>query len=297
MKLVSFTTAGTSSFGIWTDHGVIDLARRLRGRYGTLRELVVTGDLDAARAAATADPDHPHEAVQLDKPLDDWRKCFCVGVNYPDRNAEYKDATELPKYPSLFIRFPESFTGPDAPLIRPPESPQLDYEGEIVLVIGKRGRRIPQAKWADHVFGYTIGNEGSIRDWIRHGKFNVTPGKNWPNSGSLGPWIVTADEVDASDMRVVTRVNGEVRQDDTTGRLMFPFARIIEYVSAFCTLEPGDVILTGTPTGSGARFDPPRYLVPGDVVEVEVSGLGVLRNTIADESFARVETTRDTEPG
>lgn len=283
MRLVSFTAAGRKSFGLWTDSGVVDLGRRLGGRHRSLRDLVAAGDLAAAAAETGAEPDYPHEFVRLGKPLHDWGKCFCVGVNYPDRNAEYKDASDLPKYPSLFIRFPDSFTGPDAPLIRPPESVQLDYEGEVVLVIGKRGRRISQARWADHVMGYTVGNEGSIRDWIRHGKFNVTPGKNWPRSGSLGPWITTTDAVDSRALRVVTRVNGEVRQDDTTDRMMFPFGRIIEYVSTFCTLEPGDLILTGTPTGAGARFDPPRYLAPGDVVEVEVSGLGVLRNTVADE--------------
>ena len=286
MRLVTFTAAGAESFGIWTDAGIVDLGRRLGGRHRSLRELIVAGDLVAAAALERSAPDHAHEAVTLRRPLHDWGKCFCVGVNYPDRNAEYKDASDAPRYPSLFVRFPESITGPDAPLIRPPESPQLDYEGEVVLVIGKRGRRIPQSRWAEHVFGYTIGNEGSVRDWIRHGKFNVTPGKNWPCSGSLGPWIVTADAVDSRAMRVITRVNGEERQNDTTDRMMFPFPRIIEYISTFCTLEPGDIIMTGTPTGAGARFDPPRYLTPGDVVEVEVPGLGILRNTVADEAMA-----------
>ena len=283
MKLVSFEAAGTASYGIWTDAGVIDLGRRLGGRHAALHALIAAGGLAEALAMAGDTPDHRHEDVALRKPLLGWGKCFCVGVNYPDRNEEYKDASALPKYPSLFIRFPESITGPDVPLIRPPESLQLDYEGEVVIVIGTRGRRIPEADWAQHVLGYTIGNEGSIRDWIRHGKFNVTPGKNWPASGSLGPWIVTADEVGAGAMRVTTRVNGEMRQDDTTDRMMFPFARIIAYISTFCTLEPGDVIFTGTPAGAGARFDPPRYLVPGDQVDVEVTGLGVLRNGIADE--------------
>lgn len=283
MKLVSFEAAGSASFGIWTERGVIDLGRRLAGRHAALHALIAAGGLSEAQALAGEAPDHGHGDVRLTKPLLGWGKCFCVGVNYPDRNEEYKDASALPKYPSLFIRFPESVTGPDVPLIRPPESAQLDYEGEVVLVIGRRGRRIPRADWAQHVLGYTIGNEGSIRDWIRHGKFNVTPGKNWPASGSLGPWLVTADEVGTGALRVRTRVNGELRQDDTTDRLLFPFGRIIEYVSTFCTLEPGDIIFTGTPTGAGARFDPPRYLVPGDQVEVEVERLGVLRNGIADE--------------
>ena len=284
MRLVSFSAAGRSSFGIWTEAGVVDLADRLG--LGSLHELVASGRVDEARALATAAPDHVHNAVTLLKPLQRWGKCFCVGVNYPDRNEEYKDNSAAPKYPSLFVRFPESITGPDAPLIRPPESPQLDYEGEVVLVIGRRGRRIAEADWADHVFGYTIGNEGTIRDWVRHGKFNVTPGKTWDNSGSMGPFLVTADAVDPGALRIVTRVNGETRQDDTTDRMMFPMGRVLAYISTFCTLEPGDIVFTGTPTGAGARFDPPRYLAPGDTVEVEVEGLGLLRNTVADEAIA-----------
>ena len=283
MKLVSFRMPGRSSFGIWRDDGVVDVGRRLGSRHSALHQLIAAGELDGIRDFADAPADHAHQDVVLDKPLLGWGKCFCVGVNYPDRNAEYKDASAAPKYPSLFIRFPESFTGPSAPLVRPPESRQLDYEGEVVIVIGRSGRRVPAADWAGHVAGYMVGNEGSIRDWIRHGKFNVTPGKNWPSSGAIGPYLVTADEVDPGALRVTTRVNGEVRQDDTTDRLMFPFGRIVEYISTFCTLDPGDIIFTGTPTGAGARFDPPRYLEPGDEVEVEVPGLGILRNGIVDE--------------
>lgn len=288
MKLVTFrhTPTGRVSFGIWREDGIVDLGTRLAGRHATLHALVAAGDLAAARAVSSGPADHAHAEVRLDKPLLSFGKCICVGVNYPDRNAEYKDASDAPRYPSLFIRFPESLVGPDAPLIRPPESVQLDYEGEIVIVIGKSGRRIPADAWAEHVIGYTLANEGTIRDWVRHGKFNVTPGKNWASSGSLGPWIVTADEVGDAPLRVRTRVNGEVRQDDTTDRMVFPFARILEYVSTFCTLEPGDIILTGTPTGSGARFDPPRFLAPGDVVEVESPGIGILRNTVTDEEAA-----------
>lgn len=283
MKLVTFEAGGRTSYGIWREDGIVDLGRRLGTRFASLAALVAAGEVAAAREFAGASPDHAGGDVRLLKPLHTFGKCFCVGVNYPDRNAEYKDNSDLPKYPSLFIRFPVSFTGPDAPLVRPPESPQLDYEGELVLVVGKAGRRIPQERWAEHVAGWTVGNEGSIRDWIRHGKFNVTPGKNWPDSGSLGPWIVTVDEAGTGPFRVSTRVNGETRQDDTTERMMFPLGRIVEYISTFCPLEPGDIIFTGTPTGSGARFDPPVYLKPGDVVEVEVSGVGLLRNTIEDE--------------
>ncbi|MBV9078712.1 MAG: fumarylacetoacetate hydrolase family protein [Methylobacteriaceae bacterium] len=282
MRLASFVTRGSRrSYGIVRDDGIVDLGHYLP--HGSLAGLVAAGAADAARALASTPPDHAPGDVRLAKPLDTFSKCLCVGVNYPDRNAEYRDASDLPAYPSLFVRFPESFVGPDEPLLRPPESHQLDYEGEIALVIGKAGRRIPAAAWTEHVLGFTLANEGTIRDWVRHGKFNVTPGKNWPGSGSLGPWITTLDEAGTGPFRLVTRVNGAVRQEDTTDRMMFPFGRILEYVSTFCTLEPGDVILTGTPTGSGARLDPPVFLAPGDVVEVEATGLGRLVNPVADE--------------
>ena len=175
------------------------------------------------------------------------------------------------------------------PLIRPPETKQLDYEGEIALVIGKRGRRIARAAAMGHVLGYTAANEGTVREWTRHGKFNVTQGKNFDRSGSIGPWIVTADAAPAGPLRVKTRVNGEERQNDTTDRLLFPFDFLISYLSTFTTLEPGDMILTGTPNGAGARFNPPKWLVPGDVVEVEIEGMGVLSNPVA-ERIRRVQS-------
>jgi 2-keto-4-pentenoate hydratase/2-oxohepta-3-ene-1,7-dioic acid hydratase in catechol pathway len=150
-------------------------------------------------------------------------------------------------------------------------------------VIGKSGRRIPRETAMAHVFGYTIANEGTVREWTRHGKFNVTQGKNFDRSGSIGPWIVTADAMPAGPMRVTTRVNGEQRQNDTTDRLLFPFAFLVSYLSIFTTLEPGDMILTGTPNGAGARFDPPKWLQPGDVVDVEVPGIGILSNRVVDE--------------
>jgi 2-keto-4-pentenoate hydratase/2-oxohepta-3-ene-1,7-dioic acid hydratase in catechol pathway len=169
--------------------------------------------------------------------------------------------------------------------VRPKVSAQFDYEGEIAIVIGQGGRHIPRERALDHVAGLTLCNEGSVRDWVRHGKFNVTQGKNFDRSGSLGPWLVTADECDpAAELHLTTRVNGEMRQDDTTASMIFSFADIIAYVSTFMTLAPGDVIATGTPTGAGARLDPPRWLVPGDVVEVAVPQLGILRNGVIDES-------------
>ena len=178
----------------------------------------------------------------------------------------------------------DSFTGHNTNLVRPPESHMLDYEGEIVIIIGKGGRRIPEDKALEHIAGLTMMNEGTLRDWVRHAKFNVTQGKNFEKSGAIGPWMMTADDVeDYTNLHIQTRVNGEIRQDDNTSRLMFPFAYLISYLSTFMTLKPGDMISTGTPNGAGARFDPPIYLKPGDIVEIEAAGIGVLKNGIEDE--------------
>jgi len=228
-------------------------------------------------------------SLRLLPPVTAPEKIICIGVNYANRNAEYKDDSEAPSKPSVFIRFPDSLTGHGQPLLRPPESEQLDYEGEIVVIIGKAGRRIAREDAFGHIAGLSIMNEGTIRDWVRHAKFNVTQGKNFEQSGACGPWMVSIDEFSAKqleDLHIQTRVNGEVRQDDSTASMMFPIAYIIEYLSTFCTLKPGDVIATGTPNGAGARFDPPRYLKPGDTVEVEVEGIGTLSNSIADETLS-----------
>jgi 2-keto-4-pentenoate hydratase/2-oxohepta-3-ene-1,7-dioic acid hydratase in catechol pathway len=239
----------------------------------------------ARSIAALAQNDYGLDDVRVLSPIGRHSRYFCIGVNYPDRNEEYKDGSERPTYPSLFMRSHTSFSAPGEPIVRPRESDQLDYEGEIVLVIGSGGRRISQESALSHVFGYTCANEGSVRDWLRHSKFNVTQGKNFDRSGSIGPWVVTADEVGPAPLRVTTRVNGEVRQDDTSDRMLFSISYLISYLSTFCTLESGDVILSGTPSGAGARFDPPRYLKPGDVVEVEVRRVGLLSNTVIDDDI------------
>lgn len=286
MRLVSYETPQGASWGAVVEGGVVDLGRRLGPGLPDLLSAIRAGALDEARRAiAGAAPDHALSDLALLPPVTAPQKILCVGVNYPDRNAEYKDGSDAPKHPSLFFRAPTSLVGHDRPIERPRASAQLDYEGEVVLVIGKGGRHIPAGSALEHVVGATLCNEGSVRDWMRHGKFNVTQGKNFDRTGSLGPWLVTADEVDLrAPIRLVTRVNGEVRQEDTTDRMIFGFAFLVSYVSTFCTLVPGDVIVTGTPTGAGARFDPPRWLVPGDVVEVEATGLGVLRNRVVDEA-------------
>jgi 2-keto-4-pentenoate hydratase/2-oxohepta-3-ene-1,7-dioic acid hydratase in catechol pathway len=276
-----------TTFGVVRDdRSVVDLGKRFEGRLAGVTDILTPEALDAvARAVESSPSDGKLTDVLLKPPIARPGKILCVGVNYPERNAEYKDGSDAPKYPSLFVRFPGSFVGHDAALIRPPESTQFDYEGEIVLVIGRSGRRIPEAQAHEHVFGLTLMNEGSVRDWLRHGKFNVTQGKNFDKSGSIGPWIVPqASAPPLDNLTLITRVNGEERQRGNTGTLMFPFARIISYISTFTTLEPGDLIATGTPPGAGARFDPPRWLVPGDDVEIECPGVGVLRNTIEDET-------------
>jgi 2-keto-4-pentenoate hydratase/2-oxohepta-3-ene-1,7-dioic acid hydratase in catechol pathway len=224
------------------------------------------------------------EEVRLGLPVADPFRILCVGVNYMDRNAEYADGSAAPEKPSLFMRTQLSFVGHGEAIVRPRESEQLDYEGEIAMVIGRAGRRIAEGDAMAHVAGLTLMNEGTIRDWLRHGKFNVTQGKNFDRTGAMGPWLETdLSGIDVTDLAIETRVNGEVRQADTTASMAFPFARLIAYVSTFTTLQPGDVIATGTPTGAGARFDPPNWLVPGDVVEVRSPALGLLRNPVADE--------------
>ncbi|MFI5013817.1 MAG: fumarylacetoacetate hydrolase family protein [Hyphomicrobiales bacterium] len=285
MKLVTFEVGGENSYGIVAKDGVIDAGKRLGRGLPDLEAVLAAGALgQLAELAAHTPADLTLRAIKLKKPLLRPGKIICVGVNYHNRNAEYKDGSEPPIYPSLFIRFPASFVGHGEALIRPIDSPELDYEGEIAMIIGKRGRRIEVTEAMGHVAGYTLCNEGTVRDWTRHGKFNVTQGKNFESSGSLGPFMVTADEVEGKRLRIVTRVNGELRQDDTTDRMIFKMPTLIAYISRFCTLEPGDIIVSGTPTGAGARFDPPRYLKPGDVVAVEVEGIGKLENRVEDEA-------------
>lgn len=285
-KFASFSTAKGLGYGLVTDEGVIDLSVRYGHLWPTLREVIASASLRRlADEASTASPDLGLTDIRYEIPIPAPEKIICVGVNYPDRNEEYKDGQAALANPSLFIRFPRSFTGHGQALIRPRESSQLDYEGEIVIVIGKGGRRILEGDALDHVAALSLCNEGTIRDWVRHAKFNVTQGKNFDRTGSIGPWLIPfTEEEQLADIKLETRVNGEIRQQDRTSRMIFPFRKIISYVSTFTTLVPGDVIITGTPTGAGARFEPPIWLKPADVIEVEADGIGILRNTVADEA-------------
>jgi 2-keto-4-pentenoate hydratase/2-oxohepta-3-ene-1,7-dioic acid hydratase in catechol pathway len=288
MKLATFNLRGRTSFGVIAGEGVVDLRSRVSPRCKSVLDLLREDALDEARAAARGvRPDFPVTEVEWLPPVLGPEKILCVGINYAGRPADFKAITkvaERPKYPSLFFRTTGSLVGHEQPLVRPSVSEQFDYEGEIVLVIGREGRHVAREHALDHVAGLTLCNEGSVRDWLRHGTFNVTQGKNFDASGSMGPWLVTLDAIDLSKpLRLTTKVNGEIRQDDTTANLIFPFADLIAYITTFTTLKPGDLIVTGTPTGAGARFDPPRWLVPGDVVEIEVPEIGVLRNDVIAE--------------
>ncbi len=285
-RIATYSIDGSIRYGAVTAGGIVDLSARFGKDFATLREVIAAGALTRlAEDAAGRSPDHALDAISWLPPIPAPEKIICIGVNYPDRNAEYKDGQDAPKYPSMFMRTPRSFVGHLAPLVRPRASQQLDYEGEVVLVIGKAGRHIAESAALDHIAAVTLCNEGTIRDWVRHAKFNVTQGKNFDATGSLGPWLVPySGEGQIADIRLTTRVNGETRQDDRTSRLIFGFRYLINYISTFTTLVAGDVIVTGTPTGAGARFDPPRYLKPGDLVEVEAENIGTLRNGVVDET-------------
>ncbi len=278
MRLITFND---TKIGVAGGNSVYDLTAR--AGVTDVRQ-VLTGDQAAYERQAGGEADFQFDEIDLGLPVPDPTRIYCIGVNYGNRNTEYKDGSDAPNYPSLFVRNPRSLVPHGQAVWIPPESEQLDYEGEIVLVIGKVGRRIFQGRAMDHVAGLTVMNEGTIRDWLRHGKFNVTQGKNWERSGGLGPWIETdLSGLDVTDMKIQTHVNGDLRQSDSTATMAFPFARIIEYLSTFGTLEPGDIIATGTPIGAGARFDPPIWLKSGDVVEVTVEGVGTLSNPVAAE--------------
>jgi 2-keto-4-pentenoate hydratase/2-oxohepta-3-ene-1,7-dioic acid hydratase in catechol pathway len=285
MRLASYMVHGQPSYGAVVDGGVVDFGRRLSARFPTLVDLIRADAIEEARAAvAGARPDFPLSAIELLPPILAPEKILCIGINYANRNADFNDP-DLPKYPSMFFRHPGSLVGSGQALVRPRVSEQLDYEGEIALVIGREGRHVPKERARDHILGYTLCNEGSVRDWMRHGKFNVTQGKNFDRSGSMGPWMVTADEIDhGKPMHITARVNGEVTQDDNTSSMIFSFADLIAYVTTFMTLRPADVISTGTPVKLKSGAAAPRWLKPGDVVEISSPELGTLQNRVVEES-------------
>ena len=286
MKLVSFSINGKKSYGELNGDFVVEAPAEVLQRYSDISEAANINELEYLFEQSSSNNQYDVRDIKYLPPITRPNKIICVGVNFPDRNAEYKDGSSTPQNPSLFIRFPSTFTGHLNPLIRPPESEQLDYEGEIAIVIGRPGRRIKKENAFDHVAAFTLCNEGTIRDWLRHAKFNVTQGKNWYRSGSLGPYLLPfKDKEQLIEKKIQTFVNGELRQNDNTKNMIFGFDFIIHYVSTFIELSSGDVLICGTPTGAGARFDPPKWLKPGDVVEVKVDGIGNLINSVQDENI------------
>ncbi|WP_375159952.1 fumarylacetoacetate hydrolase family protein [Bradyrhizobium sp. RDT46] len=281
MKLLSFIADGRTSFGAVKDNGVVDLGARMTG-CTMLRQLLETGRLaEAAKLVASTAPDHPLDRITFLPVIPDPGKIICVGLNYRDHVVE--TGRTVTEKPALFARFACSQVGHLRPIVKPKVSDDFDYEGELALVIGKQGRHIPADRALGHVAGYSCYNEGSVRDWQRHTS-QFLSGKTFAESGSFGPWLVTADEIpDPSKLSLQTRLNGTVVQDTTTDLLITAIPELIAYISAICPLDPGDVIVTGTPGGVGARRTPPLWMRPGDTVEVEISGIGVLRNAVIAE--------------
>lgn len=285
MHLATFNVRGRSSFGVVAGDGIIDLRTRLAPRFQSVLDLLradAFGEIKAMVSGVRAD--FAVSEAEFLPPVPGGEKILCIGVNYANRDAELTQAggNQDAKYPSMFFKPPNTLVGHNAPILRPPESEQLEYEGEIALVIGKTGRRIPKHQALDHVAGITMCNEGTIRDWIRHGRFNVTQGKAWDATGSIGPWMTT--EVDLrKPLRITCKINGEVTQDDTSDHMIFGFVDILSYVSTFMTLKPGDIIATGTPTKIGQKVDERKWLKAGDVFEMTVPEIGTLRNVVKDE--------------
>jgi 2-keto-4-pentenoate hydratase/2-oxohepta-3-ene-1,7-dioic acid hydratase in catechol pathway len=286
VRLATFTTADGTTFGAVTDNGIIDLGRRLGNRYPDLKSLIASETpshakaLDAVTQHLQAPPDYDGSDVTWLPVIPNPDKIVCVGLNYEDHRAETgQDRTE---YPALFLRTPESQTGHRRPIVRPRESATLDYEAEIAVIIGQPGRRIPHEKAWEHIAGYSCYNDGSVREWQRH-TLQYTAGKNFAQTGGFGPWMVTADEIPpATTLALTCRLNGERVQHATTDEMIFSIPRLVEYISAFTTLRSGDVVVTGTPGGVGARRTPQIFMKPGDSVEVEIDKVGVLENGIVD---------------
>ncbi|AKJ67608.1 5-carboxymethyl-2-hydroxymuconate isomerase [Pandoraea thiooxydans] len=282
MRLISFSTPAGQSFGVVRDQAVFDLSKRLDGRFADLKSLIAADALAQARqACGTGDGDFALDTVTLEPVIPNPQQIFCVGLNYAEHVKETN--RETTENPVIFMRVPASQVGAGSPMLRPPESVQFDYEGEIAVIIGRGGRRIAEADAWGHVAGYSCYNDGSVRDWQRHtGQWG--PGKNFYRTGAFGPWMVTSDEIEPNAvMTLVTRLNGLEVQRATTEMLIHGIARQIAYLSTFTPLFPGDVIVTGTPGGVGAKRNPPLFMKAGDVVEVEIDRVGILSNPIADE--------------
>jgi 2-keto-4-pentenoate hydratase/2-oxohepta-3-ene-1,7-dioic acid hydratase in catechol pathway len=282
MKLVSFEADGHADYGAISANGVVSLGRRIGATMPTLRDLLAAGGLGmAADAVRGAQPDYALSDVTLLPVVPNPDKIVCVGLNYHDHVQE--TGRTVTEKPVLFPRFSGSQVGHLQPLIRPTVSSDFDYEGELAVVIGTPGRHIAEADALSHVAGYACYNDGSVRDWQRHTS-QFLPGKTFAGTGGFGPWLVTTDDIpDPAQLTLETRLNGQVVQHTTTDLMITSIPRLIAYLSTILPLLPGDVLVTGTPGGVGAKRNPPLWMKPGDVVEVEISSIGCLRNTVADE--------------
>jgi 2-keto-4-pentenoate hydratase/2-oxohepta-3-ene-1,7-dioic acid hydratase in catechol pathway len=282
MKLLSCHAFGTDTFGVVLDSGFVD-ARPIAEDVGyTLAEAISRGALERlGRWAVAGQRAMPLTSVAMLPVIPNPGKILCVGINYMGHVKE--TGRDVPQYPMLFTRFADSQTAHGSAIVRPTVSSHLDFEGELAVIIGKLAWRVKARDALTHVAGYSCYNDGTLRDWQRH-TIQFTPGKNFPRTGGFGPWMVTPDEVgDVSALTLTTRLNGEVTQSAPLSDLIFNVPALIEYCSSFTVLRPGDVIVTGTPGGVGAFRQPPLWMKPGDLVEVEISKIGMLRNTIADE--------------
>jgi 2-keto-4-pentenoate hydratase/2-oxohepta-3-ene-1,7-dioic acid hydratase in catechol pathway len=281
MKFLSFRAGRSAHYGLMDGNKVVDLTPRLK--YPDLKALIAAdARVEAERAAKGAAADFALDQIAFDPVIVNPAKIIAVGLNYDEHINETKMAK--PAYPTIFTRWADTHVGHLQPLIRPRDSDNFDYEGELVVIIGKGGRRITQADAMNHVAGYSIYNEGSIRDYQRHAS-QFTPGKNFPATGSFGPFLVTPDEVgQLAGKKIQTRLNRDTVQSSTLDMMIFPPPRLIEYISIFTPLAPGDVIITGTPGGVGWVRKPPLWMKAGDKVEVEIDSVGVLKNNVIAEA-------------
>jgi 2-keto-4-pentenoate hydratase/2-oxohepta-3-ene-1,7-dioic acid hydratase in catechol pathway len=284
MKLASFRVHGIATWGLIEGEEAVDLGAVLRDRLPDLKSAAAVGDLHGLAAHAGQAKRHKLSDIEWLPVIPNPDKILCIGLNYEDHRKETGRA-EVGN-PTVFGRYNNSQTGHLSPIIRPRVSTDLDFEGELAVIIGKPGRYVARGDALSHVAGYSCYNDGSVRDFQRH-THQFTPGKNFPDTGASGPWMVTPDELgDLGPLRLQTRVNGQVVQDALIEQMIFDVPRQIEYCSTFTRLEPGDVIASGTPGGVGARRTPPLWLKPGDTVEVEIDKIGLLRNGVADEAAA-----------
>jgi len=282
MRLVTYRKGSLESFGVLVDRGIVDAAKALGGRFPSLKAALAADALpELSRAVQGAPPDASLETVQLLPPIPEPDKILCVGINYVAHRDE-TGRSENP-YPTLFTRFANTQVGHGQALVRPLASTEFDYEAELAVVIGKRGRHVRREDALSLVAGYSCYQDATLRDWQRHTS-QFTPGKNFVATGGFGPWLVTADEVpDPSKLTVVGRLNGLEMQRSGTDLLIFDIPELIAYITTFTELVPGDVVSTGTPGGVGSKRKPPVWMKAGDIFEVEVTGVGVLRNPVKDE--------------